>query len=154
MSEGKLAAGIIGAGLVYVGWKQIRRAADIDLLARTIWGEARGETMEGRIAVANVIMNRVSDPRWPNTVSAVVLQPKQFSAWNAGDPNRDALLSVDESNPVFREALAIAQAAVDGSLDDLTKGANHYFAEYIPTPGWARDMAGTTTIGVHRFLVG
>lgn len=154
MTGKDLGFGIAGAMFVYLGYKQFTRAADVDLLARTIWGEARGETIEGRIAVANVVMNRVADPRWPGSVRGVVLQPKQFSAWNEDDPNRRQLLEVTDENPVFRECLAVAQAAVDGQLEDLTGGANHYFATWIDLPDWARSMAGTVAIGAHRFLIG
>jgi spore germination cell wall hydrolase CwlJ-like protein len=154
MNAKQAAIGAAGALFVYVGYKQFTRAADIDLLARTIFGEARGETIEGRIAVANVVMNRVTDPRWPDTVRGVVLQPKQFSTWNENDHNRDLILAVTDENPVFRECLEIAQAAVDGRLDDMTGGANHYFADWIDLPSWARRMASTVTIGAHRFLIG
>ena len=116
---------LVVAGGAFFGWRFLSRLSDIDFLARTIWGEARGETREGRIAVANVVMNRVADRRWPNTVKAVVLQPFQFSAWNSNDPNRSQMLAVTADDPTFAESLEIAQAAVDGELEDVTNGADH-----------------------------
>lgn len=139
--------GLIAAGAVwYIG-----RAGNIDILARTIWGEARGEDLRGRIAVANVVMNRVADPRWPNSVRGVCLQPLQFSAWNIGDPNRDLVLAVDDGDEIFVECVAIARSAVDGRLADVTGGATNYHARYV-SPEWASALTKTAEIGGHLFF--
>ena len=110
---------------------------DIDTLARTIYGEARGESEEGRMAVAAVVMNRVaigSGYGWPSSPAAVCRQKNQFSCWNAGDPNLPVIESVTAADPVFQDCIDIAQAAVQGILGDNTFGATFYHANYIPTP--------------------
>lgn len=63
-------------------------AGDIDILARTIYGEARGEPWEGKIAVAWVVRNRAERGGWwGDTIREVCLKPWQFSCWNETDPN-------------------------------------------------------------------
>ena len=125
----------------------------IDILARTIWGEARGEGPDGRKAVAAVVVNRVKRPRWwGRTVEAVCLKPWQFSCWNENDPNRAPLLSVGPSDAEFRACLAIATAAVDGFADDRTLGATHYFRTGTSVPHWAAGKTACATIGNHSFF--
>lgn len=126
---------------------------DVDILARTIWGEARGENREGREAVASVIMNRVADRRWSKNVAEVCQWPWQFSAWNKGDPNRAKILAVTVSDPVFKECLAIAQRAVSGALIDKTGGATHYHTTGI-RPNWAEEEKISARIGTHIFYRG
>ncbi|MEQ8829740.1 MAG: cell wall hydrolase [Alphaproteobacteria bacterium] len=127
-------------------WKE----GEIDILARTLWGEARGEGRKGMEAVAAVVMNRVADPRWPGTVRGVVLQPWQFSAWNANDPNRDRMLHVMPDNPAFATALEVAREAVAGRIADPTGGANHYEA-LSNDPWWTKNAVMTASIGRHEF---
>jgi len=130
------------------------RARHIDNVARTIWGESRGEPRRGQEAVAAVIMNRVRDPRrWPHNPTGVVHQPWQFSPWNPTDPNRRRLLAVTTADAAFRQAMEIATLAVDGRLADPTQGANHFYAwRVIRSPSWADPRRRTVTIGGHRFL--
>lgn len=129
-----------------------------DVLARTLWGEARGEDRRGREMVANVIMNRVNldlgrDGKpdwWGEGVIAVCLMPFQFSCWLPRDPNRKKLLAVTEADPVFRECVEIASAAIAGTLPDYTGGATHYLniplilktGQTLPT--WATDARKRT----------
>lgn len=130
--------------------------ADIETLARTIWGEARGELHAGMIAVGWVVRNRASDEleRWPKTIEAVCRQKSQFSCWNSNDPNSVKLRTVDVSNPAFRQCLRAAVEVICGSLDP-TKGANHYLtialAESKP-PKWYDPDKVRIDIGHHRFL--
>ena len=132
------------------------RARAIDVLARTIWGEARGEPTRGKEAVAAVVLNRVRRARkrgrywWGNDIESVCLKPYQFSAWNPSDPNRDKLLSVTSDNRAFRACLRIARRAVHGELDDPTRGATHYHTRAV-NPPWARDRAASAEIGRHLF---
>lgn len=142
-----------------------RRAFDVaratDILARTLYGEARGEGEQGMIAVACVIMNRVraSNDRavrglgamwWGDDVAAVCLKPYQFSCWNHDDPNRRKIIVVNEHDAVFAAAKRIATRAILGVLDDCTRGATHYHARNI-TPTWARGVTPTAMIGQHIF---
>lgn len=131
---------------------QLKLDNDLDTLARTLWGEARGEGLRGMEAVAAVIMNRVRDPRrWGKTASQVSLQPKQFSAWNARDPNRPLMLRVSKSNKQFAQALEIAERALAGNLEDPTGGANHFHTHRVH-PVWSRGKTPTAVIGNHRFF--
>ena len=121
----------------------------IQVLARTLWGEARGETQAGREAVAAVIVNRAA--RRKMTIASVCLFPLQFSCWNLKDPNRGRLIAVTDSDGVFAECLAIAEMAVLGALDDATDGADHYFNPALVRPAWAAAMTKTASIGHHDF---
>lgn len=132
------------------------RCADIDVLARTIYGEARGELVRGKEAVAAVIMNRVRRARerggywWGDSVRRVCIKPWQFSCWNEGNPNRNKALSVEPSNRVFATCRRIARRAVAGTLIDPTDGATHYHAKHV-NPPWARKRLPSAEIGGHYF---
>lgn len=129
-------------------------AEDIDTMARTLWGEARGEEKQGRIAVAWVIRNRATKSpayNWPNTPKAVCRQPWQFSCWNSNDPNLPKMKGLTERDSIFRECLAVANDVLNGNVSDPTNGADHYYAISINTPSWAIGKKPTVTIGHHRF---
>lgn len=124
----------------------------VDILARTIWGEARGEGKEGMEAVACVVLNRASHPRWWGVdIISVCQKPWQFSCWNVSDPNREKLLAVTGADPVFTTALAVADAAVNGQLVDVTQGADSYYAKTSPLPDWAASLSPVASVGNHVF---
>lgn len=136
--------------------------SDVDTLARTIWGEARGEGQTGMQAVANVVMNRHRSPGWwsrnvddipDDTVAAVCRDPWQFSCWNPTDPNSVKLRTVNLTDANFRAAVNIATRAVGGMLPDITGGATHYHAAGI-NPSWVSGAILTKVIGRHRFYRG
>ncbi|WP_422024769.1 cell wall hydrolase [Pyruvatibacter mobilis] len=129
------------------------RTYDTDIMARTLWGEARGEGRRSREMVANVIMNRVKDRRWPTSPAGVCLQPWQFSMWNAGDPNRAKAEAVDIDNSTFRQCIDIARAAQAGDLPDYTGGANHY-ATHATEKDWMLAMQRTVKGTAHTFYKG
>lgn len=134
--------------------------ASIDVLARTIWGEARGEPNAdaGMRAVAHVVLNRRDHPCWwGRSVKGVCLKPFQFSCWNESDPNRTKLLAVGTGDAVFALALSIAAELV--ALDptnrariDTTGGATHYYARNIAAPAWTAHAVLTVRIGNHVFF--
>ena len=132
------------------------RELEIDVLARTIFGEARGEPIEGMEAVACVVLNRVriSEEKgrywWGNGIIGVCQKPYQFSCWNRNDPSYQRLINVREDNIYFASALRIARRAVIGALKDVTKGATHYHADYVD-PYWARGEEPVKIIGSHLF---
>lgn len=130
---------------------QTATGGDADTLARTMYGEARNQGAQGLQAVANVVMNRYRDPRFPKTVSGVCLQANQFSCWNATDPNRTVILAVTASNSIFAQCQSIAAQAIAGTLPDITGGAEYYFNPSVVTPSWAAGMRHTVTIGAHSF---
>jgi N-acetylmuramoyl-L-alanine amidase len=130
------------------------RVTAIDTLARTLWGEARGEPRLGKEAVAAVVLNRLrrnAPGRFGATVEEVCRKPQQFSCWNQNDPNRAQLERVDRSNVAFAECLAIAEQAVDGRLSDPTIGADHYHTKAV-SPSWSRGKTPCRTIGRHHFF--
>jgi cell wall hydrolase len=128
-------------------------SATLDVLARTVWGEARGEGRPGMEAVACVIRNRALHPRWwGDDIPSVCRHPWQFSCWNANDPNLPKLRTVDASDPTFAQALTVARAAATGQLLDPTGGADSYYAEGIPAPAWAARATFTKQIGRHLFF--
>jgi N-acetylmuramoyl-L-alanine amidase len=85
-------------------------AQDFDTMARTIWGEGRGEPWIGQIAIGFVIKNRTETPRrWRDTIHATCRQRYQFSCWLIADPNRALILKLDAMKDLsFRIALAAA----------------------------------------------
>lgn len=120
-----------------------------DYMARTIYGEARGEGGQGMQAVANVIMNRVKRGGWYGaSIKDVVLKPYQFSCWNATDVNRQKILNATAAQ--LASARSIAEKVINGTLPDITGGATHYHARGID-PYWAKSMTKTATIGNHVF---
>lgn len=128
----------------------------IDVLARTLYGEARGEPLRGKEAVAAVVINRVKRARerggywWGDTVETVCRKPWQFSCWNPDDPNRAKIEAVTPDNRIFRSCLRVARRAVEGTLDDPTGGATHYHTKAIRPP-WARRRPPRVEIGHHLF---
>lgn len=130
------------------------RSRDVDVLARTIWGEARGGSLAGMEAVAAVVLNRLrrnSPMRFGATIAEVCLKGQQFSCWNMGDPNRDKLIRVDETNPQFLVCLEIAARAARGDLADPTDGSDHYHLVGV-APTWSRGKSPAKRIDDHIFF--
>ena len=129
------------------------RFDDLSVMARTVYGEARGEPQEGRLAVAHVILNRMrAGGWWGQSVSEVCLKRWQFSCWNPGDPNRKRLFQVELHD---KDLMGCARACLDalaGSADP-TGGATHYHATSLPAPPrWARGRIPDLVIGRHAFF--
>lgn len=123
---------------------------DIDTLARTIYGEARGEDIEGKFLVAEVILNRWStEYRGMKTITAVCHDPWQFSCWNKSDPNREKLLAVTVDTKVFRECMAAGLLAMDAK-PRLPKLTRHYCTGAV-NPNWAEGKEPCLVNGRHRF---
>lgn len=124
---------------------------DLDVMARTLWGEARGESLEGKIGVAWVIKNRADKPSWwGKDITGVCKAPWQFSCWLPNDPNRAKLLAVKTTDEMFRECLFIVAGVLSGNIPDPTKGANHYHAKSIK-PNWANGVEPTARLHNHVF---
>jgi len=128
-------------------------------LARTIWGEARGEGYEGMQSVANVVMNRLEIARnsvakarqFGGTVDEICKKPYQFSAWNVRDPNFAKMMNVTENDQAYTAALEIADRALRGTLPDITGGADHYHTQAV-NPSWSRGETVIAQIGAHNFF--
>ena len=114
-------------------------SSNVNLLARAIYGEARGESYTGQVAVGAVIMNRVRSSKFPNTISGVIYQRGAFDAVSDGQIN----LAPDAT------AKKAAQDALNGW--DPTYGAIYYFNPNTATNDWIWSRPMTVTIGKHRF---
>lgn len=129
----------------------------LDIMARTIYGEAEGEPFKGQQAVAAVIITRAERGGWwgDNPV-AVCLASKQFSCWNddRGDieDNRVKMLSVRSDDPMYQQCLLAAVGAAQSATPNPTEGATHYHHVDI-TPSWAGSpkMTKLNIIGRHQF---
>ena len=114
-------------------------SSDVNLLARLIYGDARGESYTGQVAVGAVVMNRVRSSKFPNTISGVIYQSGAFDAVSDGQIN----LTPDST------AKKAAQDAINGW--DPTYGAIYYFNPNTATNKWIWSRPMTVTIGKHRF---
>ena len=150
-------AGLFGRrtepGFVYnAGWLAAQPEASGDAqfqcLKQALYFEARGEPIIGQVAVAEVILNRVADPAFPNTICGVVKQSNprgcQFSYYCDG--RSDAMHDREAASRVGK----VARALIDGSPRTLTAGATYFHAFWV-RPSWRHDFERTTQIGVHTF---
>ncbi|XHS76642.1 cell wall hydrolase [Burkholderiaceae bacterium UC74_6] len=129
---------------------------DQTILAKTLWGEARGEGVIGMQAVAAVVMNRLRvSYRGRTTAEAVCLDPKQFSCWNGDDVNLPLIERLGTTSDTdYQDALGIAEQALAGRLPDPTLNSKHYLATTLPAaamPTWARGKAPAIVIGRQAF---
>jgi N-acetylmuramoyl-L-alanine amidase len=130
---------------------------DIDILARTIFGEARGEYgkleggMAALIAVGNVAVNRFKANGWyGQTIGEVCRKPWQFSCWNERDPNRKILIQEQIIDPVFTICYQVATKVILQEWPDLTKGSDHYHTISV-NPAWAQGQRPKVRLGQHIF---
>ncbi len=114
-------------------------SSNLNLLARVVYGEARGEPYSGQVAVAAVVLNRVKSSKFPNSISGVVYQAGAFDAVRDGQIN----LSPNST------AIKAAQDALNGW--DPSYGAIYYFNPSTATNKWIWSRPMTVTIGRHRF---
>ncbi len=114
-------------------------SGDTYLLARCVYGEARGESYKGQVAVAAVILNRVKSSKFPNSIAGVIYQPGAFSVVNDGQIN----LSPNDS------ALKAAKDAMNGY--DPTGGCIYYYNPAKTSNKWIRSRPIILTIGQHVF---
>ncbi len=119
-------------------------------LAEALYFEARGETLKGIVGVAEVILNRVDDRRYPDSVCDVVNQGTgqryrcQFTYTCDGQPE-----TISE-NRAYAKVGKVARVMIDGAPRALTEGATHYHTKSV-NPRWARVFPRTATIGDHYF---
>ena len=146
-AKGLNADGIAGSatltalGLMLGGDRNNVTDEDIEIIARAIYGEGRGEPYEGQVAIGAVILNRVASPDFPNTVSEVVYQRGAFDAVRDGQIN----LSPNETT---------YQAALDAVAGwDPTGGALYYWNPATATSAWIWTVPITASIGRHVFGV-
>ena len=117
---------------------------EVECMALNIYHEARGERVEGQIAVAHVTVNRVNHENWPGNICDVVYQSKQFS-WTHMIKDH-----TPNEKRAWKEAQVIARDVMIGNTEDPTKGAEFYHANYV-NPWWAKEYILTKVIGNHLF---
>ena len=115
--------------------------SDVQLIARAINGEARGEPYEGQVAVGAVILNRVKSSKFPNTIAGVIYQSGAFTAVSDGQIN----VPIASNSTVVKAA----QDALNGW--DPTGGAIYYFNPNTATNKWIWSRPQIKTIGNHIF---
>ncbi|KXZ38894.1 N-acetylmuramoyl-L-alanine amidase [Alkalithermobacter thermoalcaliphilus JW-YL-7 = DSM 7308] len=118
------------------------RSDDVYLLARAITGEARGEPYTGQVAVGAVILNRVRDPRFPNSIASVIYQPGAFTSVADGQINMEPVES----------CIRAARDALNGW--DPTGGALYFWNPARSTSEWIWRLKPTLKIGKHWFAKG
>lgn len=139
---------------------------DNEVLGLTLYGEARGEPIEGIIAVGSVIRNRLQTHYLGSkSYPAVCLALKQFSCWNRDDPNYviidDYRVKLERGESLadmyWHQCLWVAAGISSWNLRDNTKGATHYLTtgEYHSEmcPSWAKEGRVVSTVGNHTFLI-
>ncbi|KKN66126.1 hypothetical protein LCGC14_0474160 [marine sediment metagenome] len=144
----------LSGGLTEV--KNIERKDDLFLLTATVAMEAEGESYKGKLGVAYVIMNRVQKRVPFKSMSDVVLDPYDFSAWNTKGGRQTSLDTIGQW--AWQESEKAAHSAYYGIEKDPTHGATHYLNVRLTKllrggtlPGWLKVMKRTTKIGLHTF---
>ena len=162
---------LITAGLLFVSSpiellneKHIYSSEEhIQCLAVNMYHEARNQGTAGRLAVSAVVMNRVNDRRFPNSVCEVVLQSQMKKSWKTGLPvpikNKcqfswycDGKSDEVKDKKSYKKILDFARLMMHNDIRfvDITDGATHYHADYV-SPSWAKTKTRTTEIGDHIF---
>ena len=133
-------------------------AEAIMCLALNVYHEARDQPFIGQVAVAQVVMNRVYDDRYPDHPCEVVFQGPPYS-WKPDFPVRhrcqfswycDGKSDKVYDEDAYRQALTIAHGVYYDDLDDFVEGATHYHATYV-LPEWAESKTPVVQIGQHMF---
>ena len=132
-------------------------------LALNTYHEAKNQSMIGQIATAQVVMNRVEDSRYPNTVCEVVKQGPTRTSWK--DPSKripvkhrcqfswfcDGKSDIPKNKKAWKKAQDYAYLVLYNRIQiDVTEGATHYHATYVK-PSWAKTKTRTTRIETHIF---
>jgi N-acetylmuramoyl-L-alanine amidase len=121
--------------------------AEANCMAVAVYHEARGESLEGQLAVARVIMNRAVSGKYPTSWCGVVKQPWQFSFVN---PRTGHMPGVDEGSAAWRKALGVTRLAMSNAVPSLSTDVLWYHANYV-SPSWGRRLIRVSQIGAHIF---
>ena len=120
---------------------------EAECIAVAVYHEARGESLEGQLAVAKVIMNRAASGKYPTSWCGVVKQPWQFSFVN---PRTGYVPSVDQASASWRKALGVTRLAVANAVQSVPGDCLWYHADYV-APSWGRRLTRVEKIGAHIF---
>ena len=129
---------------------QPKGSSEFKCLAEALYFEARGETVKGQFAVAEVIRNRVKSSRFPGSYCGVINQGTgkkhrcQFSYTCDGKPE------VISERAAYARVAKVARATIDGTSPDITNGATFYHTTAV-RPSWSRKFTNTARFGVHLF---
>jgi N-acetylmuramoyl-L-alanine amidase len=121
--------------------------AEAQCIAIAVYHEARGESLEGQLAVARVIMNRAASGKYPTTWCGTVKQPWQFSFVN---PRTGVMPGVDAASASWRKALGVTRLATANAVPVLSTDVLWYHADYV-APSWGRRLTRVDKIGTHIF---
>lgn len=138
---GLSADGIVGERT----WKALKRVSvnrqELDMLAKLIYGEARGESYKGQVAVGAVVMNRVKSEKFPNTIGQVIFEPRAFTA-------------IDDGQYWLTPNATAYKAALDAVRGwDPSHGSLFYFNPETATSAWIWSRPQKVTIGSHIFCL-
>ena len=125
---------------------------ELEVLAKTIYGEARGEPQVGQEAVAFTVLNRIEKRSWwGGDIIGVCKYPWQFSCWNSNDPNSATLNTMAADDSRLVPFLDVARRVLTGQVQNTIGKATHYYAHYIAAPSWVSAGTFVTKIGRHLF---
>ena len=124
--------------------------AERNCLAEAIYYEARSESRVGRMAVADVILNRVASPVYPDSICEVVYQGSQRRTGCQFSFTCDGSMKARRNQRQWREAEMLAGAIMAGVRKPVSRNATHYHADYV-SPPWADNLSPTAVIGTHKF---
>jgi spore germination cell wall hydrolase CwlJ-like protein len=116
-----------------------------DCLANAVYFEARGEPIDGQLAVADVVLNRVASKKYPDTICEVVTQPWQFSFVQDG-----IIPAADRSSESWKKAVAISKIALDKLAAEVPEDVLWYHADYV-APSWGKRLDREKKVGLHIF---
>jgi len=135
---------------------------ELNCLALNIYHEARGENLDGKLAVASVTMNRVEHQKYPSTICGVVYQGIHYLNWKGNETPKkhkcqfswycDGKSDAVYEDDAWVESLDIAIDVLMGNFTDNTNGATHYYNPDKASPSWAQQYAMTAQHGNHVFL--
>lgn len=125
--------------------KIVATKKEIDCLARNIYYESRSEPYEGKVAVANITINRLKDGRWGNDLCRVIFSKYQFS-WTL-------YRNKEPYGSAWQESIDIAKEAINGMRVTGLEEAQYYHANYIKQPRWTRSKQKVQEIGKHIFYI-
>jgi len=142
--------------------EEATRVQELECLALNVYHESRSDNFAGRVAVADVVLNRVDSNLFPNTICGVVNQSVMRTNWKGNVvPVRgmchfswfcDGLSDEPMETDSYEDAEIVAEMALRGGWRGITEGATHYHATYV-TPNWINDrgMVPVGRIGQHKF---
>ena len=117
-----------------------------DCLASAVYFEARGEPIEGQLAVADVVLNRVASKKYPDTICEVVEQPWQFSFVNA----TGSIPEANRASESWKKAVAISEIALKKAANEVSEDVLWYHADYV-APVWGKRLDREKKVGLHIF---